>query len=163
MNRRLLLLAGIALLFTGSYAQRRAPAKPAVQKPDPAMKTQAKPVMEMAIGRSSNLSGGTIAKAQFDEIAAQGIHIKSPQGAFIEGFSFTYGERNMYEDSVGNDKPVTEYLTEYCMGDTLSPIISHTIAQRSKPGDTAYYDDIHIRMPDGKPALGKAMKFVITR
>jgi len=126
------------------------------------MIVHAKPVMEVAIGRSS-LSGGPITEDEFDAIAPLGIRIKEPQGAFIEGFSFTYGERNIYEDSVGNEKPVTEYLTEYCMGDTLSPIISHTIAQRTKPGDTAYYDDIHIRLPNGKPALGRSMKFVITR
>ena len=118
--------------------------------------------MEVAIG-DSEWVGGAISEREFDAIAPKGIRIKNPQGAFIEGFSFTYGERNMYEDSAGNEKPVTEYLAEYCMGDTLSPIISHTIAERTKPGDTAYYDDIHIRMADGKPAVGKSMKFVITR
>jgi hypothetical protein len=118
--------------------------------------------MEVAIG-DSEFAGGPISKREFDAIAPKGVRIKNPQGAFIEGFSFTYGERNIYEDSAGNEKPVTEYLTEYCMGDTLSPIISHTIAQRTKPGDTAYYDDIHIRMANGKPALGRSMKFVITR
>ena len=160
MNRRLLLVAAIALLFTAAYAQRKSPKEKVVAKPAVA---PAKPVMEVAIGRTGNYSGGTISKFQFDDIAKQGIHIKDPKGSFIEGFSFTYGERNMYEDSAGNDKPVTEYLTEYCMGDTLSPIIKTFIGIRTKPGDTAYYDDIHIRMPDGKPALGKSMKFVITR
>lgn len=118
--------------------------------------------MEVVIG-NSNYSGGNITKGEFDANAVHGVHIRNAQGAYVEGFSFTYGERNLYEDSVGNEKPVTEYLTEYCMGDTLSPIIKNTIAQRSKPGDTAYYDDIHIRMADGRPALGKAMKFVIVR
>lgn len=127
------------------------------------LKQPAKPVLEVAIGRSSNWSGGKISKREFDAIAPQGLRLKDPQGAFIEGFSFTYGERNLYEDSLANEKWVTDYLTEYCMGDTLSPIISHTIASRTKPGDTAYYDDIHVRLPDGKPALGKSMKFVITR
>ena len=152
-------MAGLALLFTASYAQtKQQPKKAAGSK----LVVHAKPVMEVAIGQSP-LSGGPISKHDFDVIAPKGIRIKDPQGAFIEGFSFTYGERNIYEDSVGNEKPITEYLTEYCMGDTLSPIISQTIAQRTKPGDTAYYDDIHIRLPNGKPALGKAMKFVITR
>jgi hypothetical protein len=49
------------------------------------------------------------------------------------------------------------------MGDTLSPIIRNTLVERTKPGDTAYYDDIHIRLANGKAALGKSMKFVITR
>ncbi len=160
MNRRLLFFAAIALLFTTAYAQRKPAKDKASTKP---VAAPSKPVMEVAIGRSSNWSGGVIPKSEFDAIAPQGLRIKNGQGAFIEGFSFTYGERNMYEDSAGNAKPVTDYLTEYCMGDTLSPIISHTIASRTKPGDTAYYDDIHIRLADGKPALGKSMKFVITR
>ena len=153
-------MACIALLFTASYAQKKKAPEKTGSNSKPIV--HAKPVMDVAIG-DSELAGGNISKRDFDTIAPKGIRIKNPQGAFIEGFSFTYGERNIYEDSVGNEKPVTEYLTEYCMGDTLSPIISHTIAQRTKPGDTAYYDDIHIRMPNGKPALGKAMKFVITR
>jgi hypothetical protein len=157
MNRRIyLLLAGIVLVFTAAYAQTK-------QKPKKsALVAYKKPVMDVAIGKS-DLSGGTISKSDFDQLAPAGIRIKDANGAFIEGFSFTYGERNIYEDSVGNEKRITEYLTEYCMGDTLSPIIAHTINDRSKPGDTAYYDDIHIRLPNGKPALGKPMKFVITR
>ena len=153
------MLAGIALLFTTVYAQKRTHSrKPKSTK----LIIHSKPVMEVVIG-TSELSGGPVSKRDFDAFAPMGIRIKDPQGAFIEGFSFTYAERNMYEDSVGNEKPMTDYLTEYCMGDTLSPIISHTIAQRTKPGDTAFYDDIHIRLPDGKPAIGKSMKFVITR
>ena len=160
MNRRIpLVLAAIALLFTATYAQKKqTQGKDGSKKPI----AYVKPVMDVVIG-DSELNGGTISKTDFDAIAPKGIRIKNPEGAFIEGFSFTYGERNIYEDSAGNEKPVTEYLTEYCMGDTLSPIIAHTIGQRTKPGDTAYYDDIHIRMANGKPALGKAMKFVITR
>jgi hypothetical protein len=159
MNRRLLLLAAIALLFTAAYAQKKVPKQNTTAKP---VAAPGKPVMEVTIGRS-NYSGGNITKAEFDANAVQGVHIKNAQGAYVEGFSFTYGERNLYEDSVGNEKPVTEYLTEYCIGDTLSPIIKTTIPMRSKPGDTAYYDDIHIRLPDGRPALGKSMKFVIVR
>jgi hypothetical protein len=159
INRRVLLLStSVVLFFTVTYAQTRASKGKTVAKT-----ISSKPVMDVALGRTSSFSGGNISKNDFDRIAPQGIHIITPEGGFIEGFSFTYGERNMYEDSAGNDKPVTEYLTEYCMGDTLSPIISHTIGTRTKPGDTAYYDDIHIRMANGKPALGKAMKFVITR
>lgn len=159
MNRRIsLLLAGTALIVTAAYAQRRQSPKPGAAKPV----VQAKPVMTVTVG-ASEYTGGNISKTEFDRIAPQALRIKDAQGAFIEGFSFTYGERNMYEDSAGNPKPVTDYLTEYCMGDTLSPIISQTIAARTKPGDTAYYDDIHIRLPSGKPAVGKSMKFVITR
>lgn len=161
MNRRipLLLLSAVVATAVVSYAQRRqAPAKAISSKPV----VQAKPVMVVTIG-ATDYSGGPISKSEFDRVAPQGLKLKDPQGAFIEGFSFTYGERNMYEDSAGNPKPVTDYLTEYCMGDSLSPIISQTMVSRTKPGDTAYYDDIHIRLSNGKPAVGKSMKFVITR
>ena len=153
-NRRIaFLMASTGLLITAAFAQNKTtkPKQPA-----------GKPVMEVVLGKSER-NGGPISKAEYDRLAPQGIRIKSPQGAVIEGFSFTYGERNMYEDSAGNPLPVTEYLTEYCMGDSLSPYISQSISSRTKPGDTAYYDDIHIRMADGQPAAGKAMKFVITR
>lgn len=159
INRRLLLVAAIALLFTAAYAQKsskdKGPIKPVAQP--------SKPVMEVAIGRSGDFHGGVISEKDFDAVAPRGVHIKDPQGAFIEGFAFTYAERNLYEDSAANEKLVTEYFSEYCMGDTLSPIIAQTIADRTKPGDTAYYDDIHIRLPNGKSALGKPMKFVISR
>lgn len=155
-NRRSLLLsAGIILLFTAAFAQQKTPkAKPALQQ---------KPVMEVALGRSGSHNGGVIPRKDFAALVREGIRIKDPQGAFIEGFSFTYGERNLYEDSAGNDMLITEYLTEYCMGDTLTAVIRDTVAARVKPGDTAYYDDIHIRLANGKAALGKSMKFVITR
>ncbi len=101
MHRRLLFVAAIALLFTAAFAQR----KPAKDKtPAKPLTGPAKPVMEVAIGRSSNWSGGAISKSEFDAIAPQGMRIKNPQGAFIEGFSFTYGERNLYEDSMANEK-----------------------------------------------------------
>jgi hypothetical protein len=162
INRRLLLIAAIALLFTAAYAQKKS-VKEKTPLRQAAARPPVRPMLEVAIGRSGNLDGGVISEKDFDAIAPKGIHIKDPQGAFIEGFSFTYAERNVYEDSAANQKLVTEYFSEYCIGDTLSPIISQTIGDRTKPGDTAYYDDIHIRLPDGKTATGKSMKFVIAR
>lgn len=154
--RRLLLPATIALAVTIGYAQNK-PDKPKA----PAQ--QAPPRLEVLLGDAGSRSGGPITKEEFDSLAPQGIRLKEPNGAFIEGFTFTYGERHLYEDSVGNDKLVTEYLSEYCFGDSLSAIISKTLPYRTKPGDTAYYDGIHVRLPDGRSATAKPMKFVIVR
>ena len=157
--RSILIASGAAvLLFSAAFAQKK--------KTETAEKQQVpkKPVFEMVLGRTAEaVPVGDIAEARFDSIAPTGIQIKDPKGAFIEGFSFTYGERNIYEDSAGTERIVTDYLTEYCLGDTLSPFIAQNIARRTKPGDTAYYDQINIRMPDGKSAIGKPMKFVIIR
>jgi len=157
-KRPFLIGASLLLVSVLAFAQHKAPQKQPVEKKAPV----GRPVMVVTLG-GTDRTGGDISKSDFDHMAPAGIRIKDPNGAFIEGFSFTYGERNLYEDSAGNPKPVTDYLTEYCMGDTLSPIISKTISSRTKPGDTAYFDDIHIRLSDGKPANGKSMKFVITR
>lgn len=156
MNRKLLsVIAAAAFLCTVAYAQKKkTPEKNTIPS---------KPVMDVVLGRTGDRASGEITEMAYDSLAPTGIRIKKPEGAFIEGFSFTYGERNIYEDSAGVQHIVTDYLTEYCMGDTLSSIISQTIADRTKPGDTAYYDQIAIRLPNGKPAIGKPMKFVITR
>ncbi|MGZ7142769.1 hypothetical protein ACXWOE_10135, partial [Streptococcus pyogenes] len=69
--------------------------------------------------------------------------------ARVAGFIFNYKERNIYEDSVGNIIPVTDLLMEYCPGDTLTPAISASIYQRTKRGDTAYFDDIRVVWPGG--------------
>ncbi len=156
------MLLPAALVLTLSVAIAQRPAKPVKKEPAKPAVQPAKPSLEVALGTSSR-SGGEISKAEFDALARQGIHLKAAPGAHIEGFSFTYGERNMYEDSLANPILVTDFLTEYCMGDTLSPIISQTIASRTKAGDTAYYDDIHVRLADGKPTRARSMKFVITK
>ncbi len=154
--RRLLLPAALLLVVSMVYAQKKnTDKKTPVTKP--------KPVFVAMLGDTSSLSNGDISKEEFDRLAPQGIRLKNAGGAFIEGFTFTYGERHLYEDSVGNDLLVTSYLSEYCLGDTLSGIISKTLNYRTKPGDTAYYDGIHVRMPDGTGATAKPMKFVITR
>ena len=157
MNRTLLtILAATALLCTVAYAQKKKTPEKNV--------LPSKPVMEIVLGRGmGERTGGEITEMEYDSVAPSGIRIRKPEGAFIEGFSYTYGERNVYEDSAGVQHLVTDYLTEYCMGDTLSSYIAKNIADRTKPGDTAYYDQIAVRLPNGKAAIGKPMKFVIIR
>ena len=109
------------------------------------------------------ITNGRISKSLFDSLAKAGLKIApgAPANAVIDGFAFTYAEHSMYEDSVGNPLPVTEYLIEYCYGDTLTNNIRSSLFDRTKPGDTVYFDQIKIDLPSGKPAKGKALKFTI--
>lgn len=113
----------------------------------------------------SELSGGTISKQNFDTYLKQGLTAKDSAGnAYkINGFTFSYGERNLYEDSVGNLMVLTDYLTEFCPGDTITPAIANNIFYKTKPGDTAYFDNIKVLTPDGKQVKAKAIKFVLTK
>lgn len=162
MTKKAILVVGSFALFGVAFAQSKSKKPSAETLKKEKAEVYKKPVMEVLLG-SSEWAGGDITKQEFDRLATQGIRLKAANGAIIEGFSFTYAERNLYEDSAANPIIVTEFLTEYCMGDSLSPIISQTISSRTKPGDTATYDDIHIRTAEGKPATGKPMKFVIVR
>ena len=103
----------------------------------------------------------------------------------VIGFNFTYAERNLYEDSIGNLVVKADFSTTYCHGDTLPEILTRYIPasmsktneetpgfyQRVKPGDTVYFDRISVLRftpnsplpPDSAAILGRAMKFVITK
>lgn len=162
MTKKAILVIGSLALFGVALAQSKGKKLSADEQKNEKAGVFKKPVLEVLLG-TSELAGGEISKQDFDRLAPQGIRLKSADGATIEGFSFTYAERNLYEDSAANPIILTDLLTEYCMGDSLSPIISQTISSRTKAGDTATFNDIHIRMANGKPALGKPMQFVITR
>lgn len=113
----------------------------------------------------SNLSGGNITKRIFDSLLRQGVTSRDSAGRTyrIEGFAFSYGERNLYEDSVGKLMILTDYLTEYCFGDTLGTFLLNNITERSKAGDTVYFDQFSLISPEGRPANGKFMKFVLVK
>ncbi|MEO6832367.1 MAG: hypothetical protein ABI378_08135 [Chitinophagaceae bacterium] len=162
MTKKAILVVGSFALFGVAFAQSKGKKTNSKGLKKDSVSIYKRPILDVFLG-GSELAGGDITKQEFDRLAPQGIRLKATNGAVIDGFSFTYAERNLYEDSAANPIIVTDLLTEYCLGDSLSPIISKTIASRTKPGDTAVYDDIHIRMADGKPASGKAMKFVIIR
>lgn len=118
----------------------------------------------MALGNSGD-TGSTMTATLFNTIARQGLKVADPKygGAVVTGFSFTYGEHNVYEDSAGNFMGVIDYLTEYCPGDTLTVAIAASLIDRTKAGDTAYFDDIHLRLADGKTMIGKPLKIAIVR
>lgn len=151
-----LLAAGPTLALQQALAQK---AKTRTQA-----KTPAKPVkiqeVNVTLGQSGR-DGGAVTKRDFDAFAKQGLRLGS-EGK-ITGFSFTYAERMLYEDSAGNPLLQTDYLVERCMGDVLSDGVRSTLFERTKPGDTAFFDDIRVALPTGGEARGKMMKFVITK
>lgn len=113
----------------------------------------------------SNYSSGSIDKKTFDSLFRQGLTSRDSAGRIfkVKEFSFTYGERNLYEDSVGKPMIVTDYLAEYCFGDTVNSFLKVNIPERSKPGDTVYFDQILVTAPEGYTAHGKSVKLVIVK
>lgn len=115
----------------------------------------------------SDISGGdvTVTKMEFDSLLKQGLTAKDSAGNPLKfhGFMFTYGERNLYEDSVGKLMILTDLLAEYCPGDTLTRNITNTIFERSKRGDTAYIDNVQLVDAEGNSKLGRSMRIIITK
>jgi hypothetical protein len=124
------------------------------------------PTYPVFLGKS-DISGAelTVPKAQFDALMKQGLTAKDSSGQPMKfhGFVFTYGERQLYEDSVGNLIVLTDLLTEYCFGDTLSSNITRSLFERTKKGDTAYIDDIQLVDINGKSKIGRSMRIVLTK
>lgn len=113
----------------------------------------------------SDKSGGEISEKTFDALLKKGISARDSAGIAyrVNGFMFTYGERTVYEDSIGNLMYVTDYLAEYCSGDTLTSYIGASLYDRTKPGDTVYFDQITLTSPEGKSADGRAMRFILKK
>lgn len=121
-------------------------------------------VVHAYLGHSDE-TGGQISKTMFDSLLKQGVTAKDSLGNVfkVDGFTFSYAERNLYEDSVGKLIILTDFFSEYCPGDTLSRGISLNIYYKTKPGDTAYFDNIKALLPDGRQVGTKAMRFVLTK
>ncbi len=150
LKRRLGILTLVLGLAAGvGYAQRK-PVKPA-----PAAKKVVIPEETVTLG--SLLPGMPVSRDQYLKEMSRPLQTAGS----IEGFTFMYGERNVYEDSAGNPMVVTDYLTQYCYGDTLPAVIRNTLLQRCKPGDTAFYSGIKVIKSDGTHAPGKALKLPI--
>ena len=146
---------GLCILTLSVWAQaKRTDDKPQQQSAT----TKAKKYAPVFLG-NSQVSGGMVPKAIFDSLAKQGL--KSDSGRVVSGFKFSYAERNVYEDSVGNLIRMVDYNSEYCFGDTLSPGVKTSLQFRTKPGDTAYFDNIDVKLPGGGIVEGKPVKIVI--
>jgi hypothetical protein len=104
-----------------------------------------------------------VSKRVFDSLMKQGLTSRDSSGRPFQfhGFMFTYGERNLYEDSVGNLMVMTDLLNEYCPGNKLSENISVTLFDRTKKGDTAYIDNILLVDDKGKSRKGRGMRIIL--
>ncbi|RYZ52983.1 MAG: hypothetical protein EOP49_08240, partial [Sphingobacteriales bacterium] len=93
---------------------------------------------------NSQIREGRVSKKVFDSLIRQGVRAMDSSGKTytVEGFTFNYGERNLYEDSVGRLMILTDFVSEYCPGDTLTQGLTKNILQRTKAGDTAIIDQI---------------------
>jgi hypothetical protein len=115
----------------------------------------------------SGFSGGLIPKKVFDSLMKQGITARDSSGTIykVVEFTFGYGERNIYEDSVGRLTVLTDYFSEICHGDTLSTTFKNFIFKdnRTKHGDTAYFDKIRVVLPEGGTIITKSTRFVLTK
>lgn len=109
--------------------------------------------------------GGNISKRVFDSLLHLGVRATDSMGKKypVSGFDFSYSERNLYEDSVGNLMYVNDYFTEYCAGDTITRAISKNIYYKTKPGDTAYFDNIKVWEKGRTIPTKHGMKFILTR
>ncbi len=136
----------------------------------------------------SQLTGGAIKKEDFNRFLRQGLTSRDSVGDKykIVSFDFIYGERILYEDSIGNLKVLVDFNTSYCPGDTITTDMATTvhaeqsktgeespgIYDRIKPGDTIYFDHIRVErlaknavisLSDTIPIAGKGMKFWIVK
>ena len=155
MRKSNIVLVGLLLAGASLWAQTKDKKQ---EKPKP------KPI-PVYLGRSEITDGAKLTKRAFDSLLRQGLTAKDSVGNpyKVEGFAFTYGERNLYEDSVGNQMWVTDHLVEYNFGDTLSTFLLNNITGRSKGGDTVYIDNITLRSDTRGGALGRALRLVLQK
>jgi hypothetical protein len=102
-------------------------------------------------------------KRVFDSLMKQGLTSRDSSGKPFEfrSFVFTYGERMLYEDSVGNLVVMTDMMIEYCPGNKLTENITQSLFQRTKKGDTAYIDDILLVDEKQMSRKGRPMKIIL--
>lgn len=159
------LLPALILLCTGAHAQVAGTGTP---------KKKVNVFKPTVYFGQSGIASGTISKSQFESLIKSGLTSKDSSGKKykVVGFDFTYAERNLYEDSVGNLMITADYMNEHCNGDTLSPSLTENLADRIKAGDTAFIDHIMVvryknksnePMPDSTAFLAKSMKLIISR
>lgn len=159
---RIYLTALLALCAGGAYAQKT-PQPAALPKPHKVF------IPQTYLG-DSELKGGAIKKDDFARLVRKGIYARDSAGNRykVKGFEFIYGERQLYEDSIGNMMVMFDYLSEYCPGDTLSVGVSGSIYEKLKVGDTAYFNQVEVLRPrpgeeTGNVVIGRGMKFAITK
>lgn len=116
---------------------------------------------------NSDIDSGLVPKQVFDSLLKQGFTSRDSNGRVfnVNSFMFTYCERNLYEDSVGNPIILTDYLSEFCMNGKLEEYQLDALLYKSKKGDTLIIEKIMLTSADSAKVtgFGKAMKLIIGR
>jgi len=176
MNRSVNTFLLIFLLILGLkvWAQQKAGNKAGNKPADHAVKAHKALLLPGVYFGNTGLAGGVYPKKEFDDLLKKGFTAHDSVGNKyqIVGFDFTYAERNLYEDSIGNLEVLVDYMNEYCVGDTISSGISGSIYERIKEGDTVYIDHVTLLKNPGNTLLsandtsellGKGLKCVIVK
>lgn len=113
---------------------------------------------------SSEQAGGVIPDQLFDSLGRLPLTARDKDGkpAQVLAFTVTFAERTLAEDSAGNPLVAVDVFSEKCTGDTLSTVLRNNLFDRTKPGDTVWYEHIRVSTAAGETG-GKPMKFVIGR
>lgn len=148
------LVAGILLAGSLVQAQQKSPQKKKIVHKGKAC---------LADGKTA---AGTISKAAFDSLMAYPLIARDTQGREhkVISYSFSYAERGLFEDSTGKLKIMTDYYAIESERGTLPEFWLKNIKERSKGGDTAYFDLILSNYTDtGKSFFyAEPFKLVIT-
>lgn len=116
---------------------------------------------------NSAVDSGLISKDKFNSLVKQGLTARDSSGReyTVKSFMFTYCERNLYEDSVGNPLILTDYLSEFSFSNKLEDYQLQALLERTKWGDTVIFEKIMLEAADSTKAqaFGKAMKLTIGR
>lgn len=124
-----------------------------------------KPVPVKVYIGNSNIDSGVITTRLFDSLLRQGFTSRDSNGRVfnVKSFMFTYCERNLYEDSVGNPMILTDYISEYCFDNKLIDYQLEGILGRAKWGDTLIIEKIKLVAADSTEAgaFGKPVKLTI--
>jgi|GEM_PF-500092 len=149
-------------------------------------KPAAKPFVPPVYLGESNYKGGPIQKEKFNAFLKQGLSSHDSLGNYykIVGFDFTYAERKVYEDSIGNLMKLTDLISQHYPGNMIGKDLGTdadtsaegevflSLYQRVKPGDTVYFDHIQVTtigknilvpLPDSIPVVARGIRCEIVK
>lgn len=157
--------AQILLLFAGAFAALTVLADEKDQAKD--KKRQPKPVPLSVYFGSSHIDSAAVKKPLFDSLITQELTCTDSNGRVfnVTQFRFTFCERVLYEDSVGNPLLLTDYHAEFAIDNKLDDFQRDVLLRRAKPGDTLIIEKITLEAADSTKAgaHGKPIKLIITR
>src|SRR5690606_33165432 len=121
---QILILLVVAVTTINVFADEKDKEKPKKPKIVP---------VKVYIG-NSDIDSGVISHQLFDSLIRQGFTSRDSNGRVfnVKSFMFTYCERNLYEDSVGNPMILTDYLSEYSFDRKLKNYQLEALLERAK-------------------------------